>query len=622
MPKQKNIKLKRRLSLAAAVAMVASAIMPAASTFAYWPDRDTTTSQNPPSDVVFNSIIDRDDNGQITRNEEQFVYIREFTGDNSLPFETYTNDKFKVEPGKTYQVMIYYHNNGATNKNFSYYEKDGKLKMLVNWAGEYGGSAVAYDARMRSKYPSVVTNDKSANYQIIASISAANMKLTKDGQPIAKDEDQYYQVGDTLDLATDSNVPVSLRYVDGSARIYNMSTLKNAAGESYDTFGRAYFDRLLSANNQYKNALSTFNIKTQIGDLNGDGKYDKADIIAKYGNETGEAKWTEFEKKMETNYQNFLTEITNKYADVMTGMYDFERDENGNDVFDDYGIKGGKDISGKYLFVDDVKNTKVGQLLGFSDKFCANDSENCGLNGVLPGCAEYSGYVMYLLRAEALDSVVSKSASLDGENFYPQVDAKPGDTVTYRVEWTNTSTNSVESGFKDKLPEGVTLVPGSFKSCAIIKDGDMENKCSAANYKTDDATLFEHTMNDSALTDGIQLGTYAPRQGFVVMYKTTVDAKNADGTNVCVDKNIINTAFVNFNKSGSTSDNDRRVSSATASVVVRTNCSTTETVTELPKTGPGEIALALVAAVCVTVGGAYWYTSQKELVDAPASKKK
>jgi uncharacterized protein HemX len=106
------------------------------------------------------------------------------------------------------------------------------------------------------------------------------------------------------------------------------------------------------------------------------------------------------------------------------------------------------------------------------------------------------------------------------------------------------------------------------------------------------------------------------------MYKTTVDAKNADGTNVCVDKNIINTAFVNFNKSGSTSDNDRRVSSATASVVVRTNCSTTETVTELPKTGPGEIALALVAAVCVTVGGAYWYTSQKELVDAPASKKK
>jgi uncharacterized protein HemX len=97
------------------------------------------------------------------------------------------------------------------------------------------------------------------------------------------------------------------------------------------------------------------------------------------------------------------------------------------------------------------------------------------------------------------------------------------------------------------------------------------------------------------------------------MYKTTVDAKNADGTNVWVDKNIINTAFVNFNKSGSTSDNDRRVSSATASVVVRTNCSTTETVTELPKTGPGEIALAIIAVVCIVTGGVYWYRSQKDL---------
>ncbi len=621
MPKQKNTKLKRRLSLVAAIAMVASAIMPASSSFAYWPERDLTDPKNPPSDVVFNSIVERDANGTITKNEEQFVYIREFTGDNSQPFEAYTNDKFKIEPGKTYQVMMYYHNNGATNKNFSYYEKDGQLKMLVNWAGEYGGSSVAYDARIRAKYPSVVTNDKSASFQIIGSISAANMKLTKDGQPIAKDDDQYYQVGDTLDLETDSAVPVSLSYVNGSARIYNTTKFKKANGETYDAFGREYFDKLLSANDQYKNTLREFNIKTGLGDVNGDGKYDKNDVIAKYGATEGETKWQALESAVETNYQKFLDKITLQYADIMSGMYETEKDENGNDVFDEYGIKGGKDISGQYLFVDNVKDTKVGQPLGFSDKFCANDSENCGLNGVLPGCTEYSGYIMYLLRAEALDSTVSKSASLDGENFYPQVDAKPGDTVTYRVEWTNTGTNAVDAGFKDVLPGGVSLVSGSFKSCAIINDGDMSDKCSAANYKTDDATKFEHTMNDSSLTDGIQLGTYAPRQGFVVMYKTTVDAKNADGSDVCVDKKIVNTAFVNYNKSGSTNDNDRRVNNGSATIIVRTNC-TSETITELPKTGPGEIALALVAAVCVTVGGAYWYTSQKELVDAPASKKK
>jgi hypothetical protein len=38
------------------------------------------------------------------------------------------------------------------------------------------------------------------------------------------------------------------------------------------------------------------------------------------------------------------------------------------------------------------------------------------------------------------------------------------------------------------------------------------------------------------------------------------------------------------------------------------------TVKELPKTGPGEVALAIVAVVCITTGGIYWYRSQKDLM--------
>jgi hypothetical protein len=34
---------------------------------------------------------------------------------------------------------------------------------------------------------------------------------------------------------------------------------------------------------------------------------------------------------------------------------------------------------------------------------------------------------------------------------------------------------------------------------------------------------------------------------------------------------------------------------------------------ELPKTGPGEIALAVIAAACIGTGGIYWYRSQKDL---------
>ena len=38
-----------------------------------------------------------------------------------------------------------------------------------------------------------------------------------------------------------------------------------------------------------------------------------------------------------------------------------------------------------------------------------------------------------------------------------------------------------------------------------------------------------------------------------------------------------------------------------------------ETPPELPKTGPGEIALAVIAAICVAMGIFYWYRSQKEV---------
>ena len=36
---------------------------------------------------------------------------------------------------------------------------------------------------------------------------------------------------------------------------------------------------------------------------------------------------------------------------------------------------------------------------------------------------------------------------------------------------------------------------------------------------------------------------------------------------------------------------------------------------ELPETGPGEIALAVVAAVCVITGVSYWCRSQKEVAE-------
>lgn len=635
MPKQKNTKFKRGLSLVAAVAMVASAIMPATKVFAAWPERAEVDGSNPPSDVVFNSIVERGSDGAMTYNEMEFVYIREWTGDDSTEFKPYTTGSFKIEPGKTYQVYIYYHNNGATNKNLSFSDNQG----YVNRAGEDGGQAVAYGARARSKFPSVVTNDASASYEISAAISAENMVLKKsDGSAAEKADGMQYQVADTLYLTTDSEVPVSLKYVEGSARIYNQSSaVDRSTGETKQNFSKEYFEKMLGSaddNGEYFKTVENYNLRASLpndGDYNEDGKVDHADYIAyahaKGATKSDEELLTALHTAIKGKYDEFVNKLVEEYVGIREGMWDIETDANGNRVLDEYGFKGGKDISGKYLFVDNVLDTSVGQPLGFSDNYCAESADGsqkfCGLNGILPGCSEYSGHIAYLIKAEAMDSTISKSASLDGEHFSSSVDAKPGDTVTYRVEWTNTGTGYVDADFKDILPEGVTLVPGSFKSCAIKNDGDMTDKCSPANYLKDDASLFEHTMNDESLTNGVILGNHiAPRQGFVVMYKTTVDAKDANGAEICVDRNVVNTAFVKFSKSDSSDETDRRSSSASSTIVVRTNCTTTTTVPELPKTGPSEIALALVAAVSATVGGVYWYRGQKELAIEGKKNKK
>jgi len=112
------------------------------------------------------------------------------------------------------------------------------------------------------------------------------------------------------------------------------------------------------------------------------------------------------------------------------------------------------------------------------------------------------------------------------------------------------------------------------------------------------------------------------------MYKSTVDVKDAEGVEICTDRKIVNTILVEYksiNPDGTISENSQH-NDASTTVNVTADCTPTEpgkptepdtpTETELPKTGPGEIALALVAAVCVTVGAVYWYRSQRELTDA------
>lgn len=86
------------------------------------------------------------------------------------------------------------------------------------------------------------------------------------------------------------------------------------------------------------------------------------------------------------------------------------------------------------------------------------------LDGRIPGCAEYSGYITYTLVAEKTETKLKKQVSLDGENWYDTVTTKPGDIVTYKVTFDNTgNTNLANTIFKDVHDNGLDLVTGSVK---------------------------------------------------------------------------------------------------------------------------------------------------------------
>ena len=129
-------------------------------------------------------------------------------------------------------------------------------------------------------------------------------------------------------------------------------------------------------------------------------------------------------------------------------------------------------VLGTQLFND-------GDLIGFNN-----------LSGVVPGCIEYSGHIVYRVKAEQANSKISKTVSLDGKNFFSSVTAKPGDEVTYKITFENTGTKDLNNvTFRDKLPAGVTLVPGSVKL-----------------YNT--GTKTTRSLSDAVVANGVNTGLF------------------------------------------------------------------------------------------------------------------
>lgn len=153
------------------------------------------------------------------------------------------------------------------------------------------------------------------------------------------------------------------------------------------------------------------------------------------------------------------------------------------------------------------------------------------LDGKLPGCLQYSGYVTYRFKVDQPNFEVQKQVSVAGKNVYGEnVAAKAGDKVDFKIHYKNTGTTQQDGVvIRDQLPAGLEYVAGT---TFVSTKG-----------------VWEPTQYDTVTKQGINVGSYGPNGGAYVKFTAkVVDAsKLACGTNVI--KNIASADTQNGSKS-------------------------------------------------------------------------
>lgn len=167
------------------------------------------------------------------------------------------------------------------------------------------------------------------------------------------------------------------------------------------------------------------------------------------------------------------------------------------------------------------------------------------LDGKLPGCLQYSGYVTYRFKVDQPNFIIEKQvARSDEATFKETTTAKIGDIVDFKLHYKNTGTTQQDGVvIRDQLPAGLEYVANS-------------------TYVSTTGTWVK-TAHETVTKQGINVGSYAPNGGAYVKFSAKVVAdKLVCGTNTI--KNIASADTQN----GSKSDD--------ATVTVTKECTTPE----------------------------------------------
>ena len=203
------------------------------------------------------------------------------------------------------------------------------------------------------------------------------------------------------------------------------------------------------------------------------------------------------------------------------------------------------------------------------------------LDGVVPGCNEYAGYVTFRVVADQPNFTISKEVRIAGSTTWSKnVAATAGNTIEYRIQYINTGTTSQNNVvISDVLPAHLSYVTGS----TTLKNASNPNGKS---------------VSDNLTKGGINIGDYTSGSNAYIKFSATVDSNSAldCGTNT-----MTNTATAETNN-GSKQD--------TAVVTVIRTC--TVTPPELPHTGPSENILGLLGLGALVTSIGYYRASRRE----------
>lgn len=293
------------------------------------------------------------------------------------------------------------------------------------------------------------------------------------------------------------------------------------------------------------------------------------------------------------------------------------------EVFDDIKFKNttGGDIALRY-----VPGSATIHNFGATDGATLSDSiittgATLGYNaldGKVPGCNEFAGYVTFRVKADQPNFTIEKQVRLAGADSWSQsVAAKDGDTVDYQIQYKNTGTTQQNNVvLKDALPAGLDYVAGS-------------------TYLVNSANRTPTNVSDRIVTEGgLNIGNAGPGANAFVKFTAKVDLSEVE----CGQRTLKNVVTAHTNNGSKSDDADVTVSKeCEPGKITVCELATKKIITideadfdaskhsknvedcaalppELPQTGPAESIVAILGLGALIASIAYYVASRRALV--------